>query len=81
MDEKIFVITILVLNREKAYSKVNEILHNYSSNIMLRVGYPVENEGIAIIFVVFKGNTDQLGAFTGKLGSIKSVKVKSILVK
>ncbi|MDN5325140.1 MAG: hypothetical protein PWP02_850 [Thermosipho sp. (in: thermotogales)] len=69
---------IVIKDRNLAYDKVNELLHTYAKYIKLRVGYPLESENMAVIFVIFKANNDILGGFTGKLGQIKNVKVKSI---
>ncbi len=81
MEKHYYTINILVLNREDAYNKVNELLHQYSNLIKLRVGYPVEEEGFAVIFVVVKATNDEVGSFTGKLGQVPSVKVKSTIIK
>lgn len=83
MDEKkerYYTIDIIVIDRENAYSKVNELLHQYADIIKLRVGYPVPDENIAIVFLIVKAYNDVIGAFTGKLGNIKGVKVKSLTV-
>ncbi|ABR31444.1 iron-only hydrogenase system regulator [Thermosipho melanesiensis] len=79
--ENFYSINIVVGKRSESYDKVNEILHNFSKYIKLRVGYPIEEEDSAVIFILFKGNNDILGSFTGKLGQIKYVKVKSMLIK
>ncbi|ANQ54465.1 MULTISPECIES: TM1266 family iron-only hydrogenase system putative regulator [Thermosipho] len=79
--ENFYSINIVVGNRNDIYDKVNEILHNYSKYIKLRVGYPIEEENSAVIFLLFKANNDTLGSFTGKLGQLKTVKVKSLLIK
>ncbi|MCX7653477.1 MAG: iron-only hydrogenase system regulator [Fervidobacterium sp.] len=80
MGERYYTIDIIVTDRENAYSKVNELLHQYSEIIRLRVGYPVPDENIAIVFLIVKATNDIIGSFTGKLGNIKGVKVKSIAV-
>ncbi len=78
--ERYYTIDIIVHDRENAYSKVNELLHKYADIIKLRVGYPVPDENIAIVFLIVKTTNDNVGAFTGKLGNIKGVKVKSVAV-
>jgi len=78
--ERYYTVDIIVHDRENAYSKVNELLHHYAEIIKLRVGYPVPEENIAIVFLIVKTSNDTMGAFTGKLGNIKGVKVKSIAV-
>lgn len=78
--ERYYTIDIIVTDRESAYSKVNELLHEYSDIIKLRVGYPVPDANIAIVFLIVKTTNDRMGAFTGKLGKISGVKVKSIAI-
>jgi len=79
--ERYYTVDIIIVDRENAYSKVNELLHVYSNIIRLRVGYPVPDENIAVVFLIVKTTNDNFGAFTGKLGKISGVKVKSIAVK
>ncbi len=77
----IFNVCITVFDREKAFNDVSSHLHNYAPFIKLRVGYPMPAQNIAVIFLIITLTNDQLGAFTGKLGQIQSVKVKSNLIK
>ncbi len=79
-NERYYTVDIIVIDRDNAYSKVNELLHQYSDIIRLRVGYPVPEENIAIVFLIVKATNDIVGAFTGKIGNIKGVKVKSIAI-
>lgn len=75
------MINILVENRQDAYKQVNELLHDFADVIRLRVGYPIPDENIAIILLVVKANNDMMGSFSGKLGQVKGVKVKTVPVK
>ncbi|QTA38955.1 iron-only hydrogenase system regulator [Thermosipho ferrireducens] len=77
-SERYYTVDIIVNDRDKAYDKVNEILHDFAKYIKLRVGYPVIEENFAVIFIIFKATNDLLGNFTGKLGQIQNVRVKSI---
>lgn len=81
METKHHTLTITIYDREKAYNKVGELLHNYADDIMLRVGYPVPDQNLAIIFLIVQMTTDELGAISGKLGQLSSVKVKSTTIK
>lgn len=80
MEERYYTIDIIVHDRERAYSKVNELLHEFSDVIRLRVGYPVPDDNLAIVFLIVKTTNDKFGAFTGKLGRIAGVKVKSVAI-
>lgn len=81
MEQKFHTITITIYNREEAYKLVGELLHDYAENITLRVGYPVPEANVAVIFLIVQLTNDELGALSGKLGQISSVKVKSSTLK
>ncbi len=81
MEKKVRTVTITVHDREKSFQQVSSILHDLADNIMLRVGYPMPDQNISIIFIIIKLTNDELGAFTGKLGQITSVDVKSTSLK
>jgi putative iron-only hydrogenase system regulator len=69
-----------VTDREKQAEKVNEILAEFGNIIIGRMGIPYRERNISIIALIVDGNTDTLGALTGRLGSIPGVQVKSALV-
>ncbi len=81
MEKSIRTVTITVHDRESSFSKVSSILHNLADSIVLRVGYPFPDKNVSIIFVIINLTNDELGAFTGKLGQISSVNVKSTSLK
>lgn len=81
METKFHTLTITIYNRDEVYDSVGELLHSYADKILLRVGYPVPDQNISIIFVITKMNSDEAGALSGKLGQISSVKVKSTTLK
>lgn len=81
MEKKIRTVTITVQDREKSFQLVSAILHDLADNILLRVGYPMPDQNISIIFIIIQLTNDELGAFTGKLGQITSVNVKSTSLK
>lgn len=76
-----YLLNILVENREAVYREVNELLHQYSKCIELRVGYPVKEEDVGIIVLIVRADNNTMGAFSGKLGQIKGIRVKSILIR
>ncbi|MCK4500227.1 hypothetical protein KAU11_07005 [Candidatus Babeliales bacterium] len=81
MEKKVHTTTITVFDRNLVYREVGELLHQHADNIMLRVGYPMKDQNLAIIFLILNMSTDELGALTGKLGQIQTVRVKSITLK
>ncbi len=72
---------IIVEDRQNAYRQVNELLHDFADVIKLRVGYPVPDENMAIILLIVKATNDVIGSMSGKLGQVKSVKVKTMPLK
>lgn len=79
MEKRIGVIGIVVDNP----SETGQIVHNYISEyahiIVGRMGIPYRERGISVISLIVEGSTDDIGALTGKLGSVKGVTVKSAL--
>lgn len=81
MDLKRHIVTIVVDDIQHAFHPVSELLHNYAPHILLRVGYPMKDKGVSVIFLVMELSVDAMGAFSGKLGQIGSVNVKTITLK
>lgn len=81
MPSKRHVVSIIVEDIEHAFHPVSELLHSYASNILLRVGYPMRDWGVSVIFLVMELSIAEMGAFSGKLGQIKAVKVKTQTLK
>ena len=81
MSKRIGTITIIVTSRTTQSAKVNEILSQHGEIIIGRMGLPFPPKGIHIISVIIYGSTDEIGALTGKLGSLDGVEVKSALTK
>ncbi len=81
MEKNVKTVTITVHDREKSFKKVSAILHDLADSIQLRVGYPFPDKNVSIIFIIIELTNDELGAFTGKLGQIASVNVKSTSLK
>jgi len=74
-------VNIIVEDRQSAYKQVNELLHDFADVIKLRIGYPVPDENMAIILLIVKTSNDVIGSLSGKLGQVKSVKVKTMPLK
>ena len=79
IDNRIAVIGIVVNSREEAAKKVNEILSAFGDIIVGRMGIPYKERDISVMSIIVDGTTDDIGALTGKLGSIKGVKAKVAL--
>lgn len=80
MEERIGVIGIVVDDRDNASQRINSILSEYSKTIVGRMGIPYRERNLSVISLIIDGTTDEIGAMTGKLGSIKGVQVKTALL-
>ena len=45
------------------------------------MGIPFHQEGISVVSITMIGSMDEINSFTGKLGSIDSVQVKTAISK
>jgi putative iron-only hydrogenase system regulator len=80
-EQRIGFVGIIVYNREDAYQKLNEILHEFSSIIIGRLGLPYRERNLSIISLIVDGNNDEIGAMTGKIGQLPGVTIKTGFAK
>ena len=80
-DHRIGVVSVIVYDPDKAYQKLNNILHEHGSIILGRMGMPYRERNLSIIALIVDGSTDEIGAMTGKIGQLESVSVKSSFAK
>ena len=80
-EENRIGVAAVIVEDPGSVREVNEVLHNFSSLIVGRLGIPYRERGVSVISVVLDGVPDQIRALTGKLGKIKSVTVKAVMSK
>ena len=80
-NRRIGVIAIIVYNPDEVYHRLNDILHEFSSIIIGRLGLPYRERHLSIISLIVDGNTDEIGALTGKIGQLQNVTVKTAFAK
>jgi len=80
-NRRIGVVAIINQDPDDAYKTINEILHHHSSIIIGRLGLPYKERNLGIISLIVDGDTDQIGALTGKIGQIPHVTVKTVFAK
>jgi putative iron-only hydrogenase system regulator len=78
MEKRLGVVAILVTDTTSV-QKINTLLSEFAELILGRQGIPLREKGIHVISLVVEGNTDRIGALTGKIGQLRGVEVKSIL--
>lgn len=77
MEKRIGFIGIIVEDKNQVKT-LNELLSQYGHLILGRMGIP-HHGAVNVIVVIIEGNNDEIGALTGKLGSIKGILVRSAL--
>ncbi len=80
METRIALIGIIVEDTN-AVENVNEILHNYGSYIIGRMGIPYREKQVNIISIVIDAPNDVISSLSGKLGMIKGISVKTVYSK
>ena len=78
MEKRIGVIAILVTDTASVKG-INDALHSYGRLVLGRQGIPLRDKGVNVISLIVEGDTDELGALSGKLGRFPGVMVKSVL--
>lgn len=76
-ETRIAVIGIIVEKMDSA-GKVNEILHQYNTYIIGRMGLPYREKQVNIISVVLDAPADIISAVSGKLGRLPGVSSKAL---
>ena len=76
METRVAVIGIIVENPE-ATARLNEILHEYGSYIIGRMGIPYRHRGINVISIAIDAPQDAISALTGKFGRLEGVTDKT----
>ncbi len=80
MDTRIALIGIIV-EQLGASAEVNQILHEYSSYIIGRMGLPYKDKNVSIISVVVDAENNVISSLSGKLGMVKGISVKTMYSK
>ena len=80
-ERRIGIVSVIVYEPDKAYQKLNDILHEYGPIILGRMGMPYRERSLSIIALIVEGSTDEIGAMTGRIGQLESVSVKSSFAK
>ncbi|MBN1688619.1 MAG: iron-only hydrogenase system regulator [Candidatus Omnitrophica bacterium] len=81
MERRIGFVGILVESRKKTAAMINQILSDFAEIIVARVGVPYKERNVSVITLIVDATSDEIGALTGKLGSLDGVSVKSAFAK
>lgn len=76
MENRVAVIALIIENTD-SYTGINNILHEYSSYIIGRMGIPYREKNISIMSVAVDAPMDVINTVSGKIGRLDGVSVKT----
>ena len=77
METRVALVAIIV--RENAsVSALNELLHQYGSYMVGRMGVPYRCRGVNIISVAMDAPADVISALSGKIGKLPGITAKPV---
>lgn len=76
-NSRVAVIAIIVREPESV-TLLNDLLHQYGSCIIGRMGLPYRERGVSIISVAMDAPNDAIAALSGKLGRLPGVTAKTV---
>lgn len=75
METRVAVISIIIENSESV-QEMNELLHQYGTYVIGRMGIPYRQKGINIISIAIDAPQDVISTLSGKIGKLKGVSSK-----
>jgi len=76
MEKRVAVMGIIVENVETV-KELNDILHDYGTYIIGRMGIPYREKNINIISIAIDAPQDIISALSGKIGKLSGISVKT----
>lgn len=76
METRIAVISMVVENTG-AVDELNNLLHEYGSYVIGRMGVPYREKNVNIISVAIDAPQDKINALTGALGKLEGITAKA----
>jgi len=77
MDKRVAVLAIIVKDADSV-AALNDLLHQYGSYIIGRMGVPYREKGVNIISVAMDAPGDIISALSGKIGRLKGITAKTV---
>ncbi len=74
-------VVAIVVEAPDSVPEMNQLLHEYSTFIIGRMGIPYSARSVSLISVAMDAPGEVISALTGKLGRLKGVSVKTAYSK
>ncbi|HAS74538.1 MAG TPA: iron-only hydrogenase system regulator [Clostridiales bacterium UBA8960] len=81
MEKKIAVVSAILEEPAEVQNRFNEIVAEFRGIVRGRTGIPFDQFGLSVITIILMGSVDEINSFTGKLGNLKHVSVKTSISK
>lgn len=77
METRVAAIAIIVTNTNSV-TRLNELLHEYGSYIIGRMGIPYRERNMNVIMIALDAPQNVISALSGKIGALEGVSTKSV---
>lgn len=77
METRIALIGIIVEN-PNSVERLNQLLHEYGSYIIGRMGIPYRQKQVHVISIVIDASQNVINALTGKIGRMEGITAKTV---
>ncbi len=71
----------IIVEDPTSVAPLNELLHEYSSYIIGRMGIPYKQRNISVISVTLDAPMDVISSLSGKIGMLKGITAKALMAK
>ena len=77
METRVAVLAVIV-REDAAVTALNDLLHQYGSYIIGRMGIPYRQRGVNVISVAMDAPADVISALSGKIGRLPGITAKTV---
>jgi putative iron-only hydrogenase system regulator len=77
METRVAVLAIIVKDADSV-TALNDLLHQYGSYIIGRMGVPYRQRGVNVISVAMDAPADVISALSGKIGRLEGITAKTV---
>ena len=77
METRVAVLAIIVRDGNSV-AALNELLHQYGTHIIGRMGIPYHQRGVNVISVAMDAPADVISALSGKIGRLPGITAKTV---